>query len=257
MSIPSAGYDSAVSLGEVNRSFRDAYADERARATDAPILVVLADELILFRGSARTSFAITPDAFTHAKIVSHAPVALWLLLQKPASHEALARLRAFITQSHRAKPDPILADTLAWMDRIPFDLNDFASAFGPRLMTLIGHATQIQLKAMHAAAEAALAQLSADERGKLQVAVTGDHQARVRSLAMQYFQKRFADRDRVLYAEGVSDPDEAAALVGAQRLDQEMARAFFGDRRRLQRDLLGDAAKHELAKTELSRIDLP
>ena len=31
---------------------------------------------------------------------------------------------------------------------------------------------------------------------------------------MQYFQKRFADHDRVLYAEGVSDPEEAAALVG-------------------------------------------
>jgi hypothetical protein len=41
-------------------------------------------------------------------------------------------------------------------------------------------------------------------------------------------------------------------LVGTRRLDRAIASAFFGDPKRLQRDVLGDAAK-----SALERIALP
>ena len=88
--------------------------------------------------------------------------------------------------------------------------------------------------------------------------VTGDHQARTRSLGMQYFCRRLdepADSEhRVTYAEGVSDEQSALALVGTRRLDRAVARAFFGDPQRLQRDILGDAAHALLAESKLPRI---
>ncbi len=72
--------------------------------------------------------------------------------------------------------------------------------------------------------------------------VTGNHQARARSLGMQYFRRRFAEpegaEDRVAYAEGVEDPEEALALVGTRRMDREISAAFFGDEKHLQRDVL-------------------
>lgn len=75
---------------------------------------------------------------------------------------------------------------------------------------------------------------------------------------MQYFQRRFGesegDDDRVTYGENVSDEAEAIALVGTRRLDFELARAFFGDERRLQRDVLGDAAKRCLDRLQLTRV---
>jgi hypothetical protein len=46
----------------------------------------------------------------------------------------------------------------------------------------------------------------------------------------------------VTYAEAVTTVHDAVKLIGTHRVDEVLAGAFFGDRRRLQRDLLGDAA---------------
>lgn len=241
-----------MSLDRVNEAFHGSYEDQRKLAERDPILVVLADDLVLFRGAARSRFRVTTPELTHVKSVAHAPVALWLLLQRSDREPRLAALRASIAAS---PADPILTETLRWMDRTPHAPDELAAAVGPALEESIARATTMQLAALHRTTEAALATLSAPERRALHVAVTGDHQARIRSLPMQYFQRRFADPDRVLYAEGIVDAEEAAALVGKQRLDRAMAKAFFGDPRRLQRDVLGDAAAAELAKTKLGRID--
>lgn len=243
-------------LDGVNDAFHESYDAERAIAESAPILVVLADDLVLFHGGKRSTFRVTTPELVAAKSVAHAPVALWLRLQRPDAHAAIAELEARIHAAMKdGEAEPILVETRRWMERMPFDPDAFAAAFGPPLMESIARATTMQLEALHRTTEEALATLDAAERRALHVAVTGDHQARVRSLPMQYFQKRFADPDRVLYAEGVSDAEAAAVLVGKQRLDRAMAKAFFGDPRRLQRDLLGDAAKAELAKVSFERID--
>lgn len=243
-------------LDDVNKAFHDAYDSDREKAAnDDPILVVLADELVLFRGKHQTRFTVTTPALTAVKSIAHAPVALWLLLQHGGTEKQVAKLRTFIINTLERGDDPILTETLAWLDRMPFDPSAFGAALGPKLLASIAHATKLQLASLHEKTEEALALLNAEERSKLHVAVTGDHQARIRSLGMQYFQKRFQDEDRVLYAEGVEDAKEAAALVGTQRLAHALAAAFFGDPRRMQRDLLGDAAKTELASFDLRPID--
>lgn len=241
-----------MSLDRVNDAFHGSYDDQRAVAERDPILVVLADDLVLFRGHERTTFHVTTPEFTTAKAVAHAPVALWLLSQRADAEARVEELRAQIMQS---PSDPILTETLRWIDRMPFDVGALAAAFGPTLMESIERATKMQLEALHRTTEEALAMLSPAERRTLHVAVTGDHQARIRSLPMQYFQKRFTDPDRVVYAEGIVEAEPAAALIGKQRLDRAMAKAFFGNARRMQRDLLGDAAKAELANVDLQRID--
>jgi hypothetical protein len=48
--------------------------------------------------------------------------------------------------------------------------------------------------------------------------------------------------------------DEALALVGTRRMDIEIATAFFGDAKHLQRDVLGDAVEELLSQTELDPI---
>ena len=57
------------------------------------------------------------------------------------------------------------------------------------------------------------------------------------------------------YGEGVNDVDAAFALVGTRRLDSAVAKAFFGDAKRLQRDVLGDAVFALLKETELATIE--
>ncbi|MBC8071591.1 MAG: hypothetical protein IAG13_24915, partial [Deltaproteobacteria bacterium] len=112
------------------------------------------------------------------------------------------------------------------------------------------HATRAQLGALHEQATVLLARLPASERERVHVVVAGAHQARARSLGMQYFRRLFGEptdaEERVTYAEAVDTVDDAVALVCMQRLDRAMARAFFGDEKRLQRDVLGDAAERLL-----------
>jgi len=240
-------------LDDVNDTFHAAYDAAREKAEDAgPILIVLSDELVRYRAGARRAFAIGPKRFHEVKSVAHAPVAIY----------AHAIDRAALRDRLRATDDPdetvaaVVAGTLAFLDddlagRSP-SLERFAQAMGPALLRLTELATKLQLEALAASTDAALADLTAEENAALRVVVTGDHQARARSLAMQYFRKRLAEpagvEHRVLYGEAVATEDEARALVGKNRLDRRIARAFFGDETRLQRDILGDAAAAELER---------
>jgi len=61
------------------------------------------------------------------------------------------------------------------------------------------------------------------------------------------FKRRFQELpgadERVTYGENIEDEAEAISLVATRRLDKRIAQAFFGDENRLQRDVVGDAAK--------------
>lgn len=267
-------------LDAINDDFHSTYGAARHEAKyDGPVFVVVADELIVFQRGQRSAHSFSPRAFHVLKSVAHAPVALYALFQRTATpgrarlDEARARVVAALESTPeevQALPEPTRAD-LAMVLRACLELIDqtadagqaerlaaFAQKTGPRLLRLAQEATRLQLDALHQHTEHALQELSAHDRTELQVVVAGDHQARVRSLAMQYFHKRFADRPdadlHVSYAEGVSDEHGALELVGTQRLDRTLARAFFGEEQRLQRDILGDAAEQQLRSFEVEQI---
>jgi hypothetical protein len=73
---------------------------------------------------------------------------------------------------------------------------------------------------------------------------------------MQYFENLLNEppgtETRLSYGEGLTTVEEAVALVGTRKLDEATAVAFFGSRRRLQHDVLGDAAKEELRRVHLT-----
>lgn len=284
-------------LDGVNEAFHQAYDDVRSRAElDAPVLVVLSDILIVVHGEARRELPITPPLFHVVKSVAHAPVALHALLHREvdsdtaldarteaalvAFEERLARATREVTGDASAAADgaeprslgriaedmrAVLAATssvgatVRKTKRVErAELARFAEEVGPALLRLTEDATRRQLDALHARVEEAVRPMSAEERGLLEVVVTGAHQARARSFAMQYFQARLGEKEgveeRVTYGEGVETEAEAIALIGTRRLDRAIARAFFGDPHRLQRDVLGDAAAHVLRAMKLEPL---
>lgn len=271
-------------LDGVNDAFHELYDAARSVAErEPPVIVVLADSLVLFRDEQRSELPYTPQRFHVIKSVAHAPVALYSALL-PVGEGALdatatskvERLREHVAQSLAQLEDDgsqgelsadlrlVLEGSLARAERVlalgksTRAERDELGRMGPTVLRLIDAATRIQLAALHESVKRALAPLSAEERLRLQVVVTGDHQARVRSLGMQYFRKLLREpeesEERVTYAEGVSDETEARALVGTRRLDRALASTFFGDPKRLQRDLLGDAVKDRLAELEIEPI---
>lgn len=260
-------------LDEANDAFHDTY--DRACADEkegAPVIVVLADDLVVFRRGQRSQVHVTPRIFHVIKAAAHVPVALFSAAYRDDA-EALGRLRAHVAASLASLDGEtdldeeisravrgVLDESLALVDGgyPPAALAAFAKATGAKLLVLTHCATRLQLQALHEAVEAVLRELEPAERRHLQVVVTGNHQTRARSLGMQYFRKRLEEpegaEERVVYAEGVETADEARALVGTRRMDARIAEAFFGDAKRLQRDVLGDSVKKLLSKTELDPI---
>lgn len=272
-------------LDAINDQFHDSYGASRHEARrKVPVFVILGDELILFHRDERTVWSFAPRGFHAIKSVAHAPLAIFATFEpetEPGSEvpprESLAAQRAQLAralerlegdteelaESTRDDLRTVLRACADFVDRVDGRvsreaLTAFARALGPLLMRLTDDATQLQLDALHRHVEAALQTLSRQDRKGLQVVVAGDHQARARSLAMQYFQLRLSEpkgvEQRVTYAEGVSDEQGALALVGTRRLDHAIGRAFFSDTYRLQRDILGDAAHARLAEAKVTPI---
>jgi hypothetical protein len=270
----------------VNEQFHEAYDGAKRQAEhECPVFVLLADTLVVFLRGARTEYRHTPDVFHCLKAVAHVPVAIYAELRRIEGDRSDAhreRLEALLqrTRSSQSKlqeegarlgltPETArdvrttLESSLELLERAlsssPVSGRDaFAHANGPVLLRLMHEATRLQLESLHTCVERALEPLTAAEREELYVVVTGDHQARSRSFAMQYFKQRLREPDhteeRVAYAEGVTDEHEAFELVGTRRLDHWVAAAFFGDRKRLQRDLLGDSAAELLRKRPFDPI---
>jgi hypothetical protein len=271
-----------------NLRFHETYDGAReGESLAVPVLVVLADELVLVHRGDRVSISFTPHAFRIIKSVAHVAVCLFTKAYGIADarlDETSARMLSQLdreTESFQAAVPTSFADeqagdaianlmnvlsvTRAYLRRMLERgegsqelLYKYAEDVGPSLLRCTNDATKIELAALHAAALPLLSRLTAGERGELQVVVLGDHQARVRSLGMQYFGKLLGEpageERRVTYGEGISNVDDALRLVGTRRLDRVIAKAFFGDAKRLQRDILGDAVKAQLADLELAPL---
>jgi hypothetical protein len=252
-----------------NHCFHEAYGAARTGiAHQVPILVLLPEELVLHHQDRRWTRPYSRPSFVQAKSAAHIAVALFALTCAESDPEqrnaGVARLLEHIAGAldlpPRSPGDPLGDEIRSLLKRCqafaeaacrqapaPLLRAEFASDAGPRILQITDLATREQVVGLHEAVEAMLSTLSSAEQAELQVVVVGDHQARTRSLGMQYFKRRFNEQpgiDRcVTYGENITDEAEAISLVATRRLDKRIAQAFFGDETRLQRDVLGDAAQ--------------
>ena len=260
-----SAHTSVAPLVAGNDVFHDAYSGAQDGVRhQVPVLVVLPTELALHHRNERKLVPYSRPLFDRAKAAAHIAVALFAYTCEesnpvetlPGIARLFAHLSAALDASDRseagAEVEALLERCLAFAkmarEQTPSQTAraEFASDAGPRILRITELATCEQIAGLHDAVEAILCDLSASGQADLQVVVVGDHQARTRSLGMQYFKRRFhegATDERVTYGENVNDEQEAISLVAKRRLDQRIAQAFFGDEHRLQRDVLGDAAK--------------
>lgn len=262
-------------LDAANEVFHGAYrgAQDGVRQ-QVPVLVVSPTELTLRRKDQRRLVPYSCPLFTRAKTAAHIAVALFALTADEGKGEQvrggvaalIKHISAALEEAHgsvsgasdevAALLERCLTFAQGAFERTVTEAAraDFASDAGPRVLRITELATCEQIAGLHAAVDDIFGQLSDQEQAELQVVVVGDHQARTRSLGMQYFKRRFregATDERVTYGENVDSEEEAVSLVAKRRLDQQIAHAFFGDEHRLQRDVLGDAAERCLEQLEL------
>jgi hypothetical protein len=267
----------------VNDAFREAYATRRAAvlAASGPVLLQLADRLVLVRDGERLE-ALTTNARYHGlKSVAHVPFALFLMLaavdgpideaqvQKLAAYRALVRRAAaaiegrFSGAAQRERQRRILDRSISLLDGALREghleaavLREFVRVQRADLLENARDAAHEQVAIMHALVGAWTARMSAAELSRLKVVVGTMHMARPGSLAVQYFQAwlgepyagRRADErvevgERIIVAEGIVDEDRSLALLGTHLVPRLAAEAVFDDPLRLDRDLLSDGAE--------------
>jgi hypothetical protein len=161
-----------------------------------------------------------------------------------APAELLCRARTLV--------DRVLAEGVVDFER----LQEHIRALASHALETAQLAVCIELEQLHVLLTQWRNDLGEKRWAGIYVVICGAHQPRYREAACQYFGRLLhqtassaAEReDRLVYAEGLCDIEAALDLLARHIVDQRASNLLFGDRRRLQEDLLADAASTEVRK---------
>ena len=261
-------------LLSLNKEFRKTYARSRAAvlARGGPVIVVDGAKLLLLNGKERQEAEIDLADYHRLKAVAHVPLTVYLLLADTGEDDAITEaslaelrvVRELIAKTSAGleergfkgevleRQKKLLAASLTAADQAlkraccsEKERVAFARKTAPLLLANIADAARVQIDGYHARVSAWRRKLTADEWGKLRVVVMGSQMPRKQHLAVQYFARLLGETGegrRIVYAEALFDEKRALNLLGTHLLDREIARAFFDDPERMDRDLLSDAA---------------
>src|SRR4029077_1866303 len=126
------------------------------------------------------------------------------------------------------------------------ELRTFTREMGKQITPLVDEIARLQIDTLDAAVQALRKELSDEEWQRLKVVVMGSAMPRQQQIVVQYFAKLLGEPGegpRIIYAGGLWTEGPALDLLGKHLLDGAIGRDFFGDDRRMMRDLLADAAK--------------
>ena len=256
-----------------DHAFLEQYDTARARAIQEVPLAFLAmpQKLVVVRHGriTQTIPSVTPT-YTALKDISHILLALYVASWHLPPAEAAGAVAAYapyvdtvssglaksaIPESDRLRQQKLLASaqdlirqasTKKGVSQEWIDL--WARGLGPDLLLNSRAAARSQLELINREMTAQIKSMTPKEKQTFIVIVSGAHQARAENLWMQYLgqllgPKAVADERRRVYAESVYDNQGALDLLGSHVMDRSIGEAFFSSPTRMQRDLLGDAAK--------------
>lgn len=256
--------------------YRD--AKNRFLAASGPVVIARLGSVVIRQNDRQTRVGQMPPGYHLLKAIGHAPRSLWAAL-RPAiegldPHQSwrgkLTELRPEIATMLAALPESglppaavardgeVLRTCIAAIDRtlaegLPSEaaLRREMQALAPALLADADEAAQLQLDALDRDLRPWWNALDAAERERTFVIVLGGKTMRPGNVVYNYFVSLLGDAEdghRVVYAEGVFDEKGADAVLATLLTDRRLATDFFADERRMERDLLGDAAAAHLAE---------
>jgi putative intracellular protease/amidase len=242
-----------------------------------PVLILIGNELVLHRNGLREVTQVIPPVYHQLKAVGHMlfGVYLSLIVREPGGLNE--RKLVQVEQQHNlintvldhldeqgfsgavragqrvllGAASQILAECRRTR-RVDLDaVHAFARAMGKEMSENTRTAQRAELTCLHEKVCVWLDAMTPEERERLFVVVCGSHQARYQEIAMTYFRHLLGEfsthgahgEDRLMYAESKFEEDSGIDLIARHIIDQDAGDAFFGDRFRMQRDLLGDGAE--------------
>ena len=248
-----------------------------------PVVVLIGDDATLLFDGGQQREQVIPARYRELKALAHLAFGVQLTLMANGSgrlteltanelHEKRAQIQeaqgavnsAFSTPTIAPKaPAELLCRARTLVDRVLEEgvvnferLHEHVSALGSSALETAQLAVCIELEQLHALLGRWRNDLGERRWAGLYVVVCGAHQPRYREATCQYFGQLLhqpggygAEReDRLVYGEGLCDVNTALDLLARHIVDQRASNLLFGDRRRLQEDLLADAANTEVRK---------
>ena len=250
-----------------------------------PVVVLIGDDAILLCDGGEQREQVIPPQYHELKALGHLAFGAQLTLMANGSgrlteltaselHEKRAQIReiqAIINASPSGAssslkmraPEELLCRARELIDRVLAEgvvdlerLENHIRGLATHALETAQLAVCIELEQVHALLARWRNDLGERRWAGMYVVICGAHQPRYREATCQYFGRLLheaegsaAEReDRLVYAEGLCDVDAALDLLARHIVDQRASSLLFGDRRRLQEDLLAEAASTEVRK---------
>jgi hypothetical protein len=179
-----------------------------------------------------------------------------LLKQVNSTETELAR--ASFTELQRVRQQDILSLSRTYLEEVltrektdMASVNIYARKIAPLLLANAADAASVQVDALDQAVRELSKKLKPGEFEKAVAVITGPKTPREGNLQFQYFVFAFGSGSagtRVLYMESIFDRDAALNVLKTVLNDREASQAFFGEKYRLERDLMADGATVELMR---------
>ena len=250
-----------------------------------PVIVLIGDDATLLCDGGEQREQVIPARYHELKALAHLAFGVQLTLMANESgrlteltanelHEKRAQIRetqAAVNTASSAStvtvaptaPAELLCRARTLVDRVleegvvDFErLHEHVRALASHALETAQLAVCVELEQLHALLGRWRNDLGERRWAGLYVVICGAHQPRYREATCQYFGQLLhqpdgygAEReDRLVYGEGLCDVNTALDLLARHIVDQRASNLLFGDRRRLQEDLLADAANTEVRK---------
>jgi hypothetical protein len=263
----------------LNDSFRESYAlaKENIRKGLGPIIIANGSDLVLLYKGKRDAQPCVPESYSILKTVDHIPLGIFVILNDhcdkaldDATKNRLSNFKGFVDRAveNVAKAE-LSAKTQERQTKIitrsQIFINEVLAAGSVSNKSLRNLTTEASRDTLLNADEAIADQfismdciienwrqkLTADEWKQTHFIIMSGHMPRLKNSNLQYFEKITREKEeglRIIYAEGLSEEDQAIDLLVTHILDRQIATAFYQDEWRMHRDLLSDAASKYLAK---------
>lgn len=163
------------------------------------------------------------------------------------AHEA-----AISTQRTANRQQLIMNQSLEFLDKVLSerfirfpDLKIFCTKMARMSMENAYDAVVLELSTIDSKVQEWRKEMGKEEWDRLYVVICGSHMARQQERTTQYFLQLLgqkAEGDRIVYNDAASDENSSMDLLVTHILDGRLGEAFFGEKLRMHRDLLGDAA---------------
>ena len=264
-------------LDAFNDGCRKHYAAARTAllAASGPVVWTDSDRLVLTHKGKREEAAVLPPVYHQLKSVSHAALGVFAVLDagsgKPPGDEtrkAAAELCDLAIAARNAveKYDFDAVQLKRQRDILHAAIDSLGAAAKGKtpdadarkeltanlrklVMANAADAAKLQIDGCRKQVEAWKKLVGDEEWKNLKVVVSGSAMPRKGHIAVQFFAwllKVEGEGDRIVYAEAVWDEEKALRLLGTHLIDGKLAETFFGDPKRMHRDLLADAAAEYL-----------